>query len=89
MLLMKVLTPTSTAVQEDLTLVNIVGGGVLCVGREREVVGELPVSVVTTHLSLTVLAWPHQWRVQVVPGYQRTQVGVVGEHLEEPGEQQG
>ena len=69
--------------QEDLSLVDIVTGGVLSVCREREVVGELPVSVVSPHLSLTVLTRPHQRRVQVTPGYQGTQVGVVGEHLRE------
>ena len=39
-----VLTPAATSVQEDLSLVDVVSGGVLRVGRQREVVGELPVS---------------------------------------------
>ena len=38
------LTPAATSVQEDLSLVDVVSGGVLRVGRQREVVGELPVS---------------------------------------------
>ena len=72
--------------QEDLSLVDIVTGGVLSVCREREVVGELPVPVVSPDLSLTVLTRPYQWRVEVTPGYEGTQVGVVREHL---GEQDG
>ena len=58
-------------------------GGVLCVGREREVVDELPVSVAAPDLSLAVITRP-QGRVEVTSGYQRTQVG---EHL--AGEQHG
>ena len=65
-----------------MSLVDVMCGGVLRVGREREVVGELPVSVVSPHLSIAVLARPHQRRVQITPGYQGTQVGVVREHLQ-------
>ena len=64
-----------------MSLVDVMCGGVLRVGREREVVGELPVPVVSPDLSLAVLARPHQGGVEVALGDERTQVGVVREHL--------